>query len=88
MNSGTVYCLGPHSYKLILLAHSRISTGTEIAVEYNLFAANGRRGKPKPGHPNEHGWKRSRRIFTDPNRALMYVTHLLRATTARSTDKE
>jgi len=88
---GPVYCVGPHSYKMILLAHShtaRYFIGDEIAVEYNLFAAHGYRVKPRPGKPNAHGWKRSRRTFASPKMALVYITHLLRATDARSTAKE
>lgn len=64
MNTPTVWCVGPHQYKLSIIEDLHHDpTLRRIIVEYNLYGNNGVTVTPRPGVPNAHGWKVSRRTF-------------------------
>ncbi len=86
MNTPTVWCVGPHQYKLqVVSVIDERDDGTwrdELWVDYNLFGLNGYTVTPRPGVPNEHGWKTASRSFpcTVQGRrdAILYADSLLR----------
>lgn len=78
MNTPTVWCIGPHQYRLIQCSDRT----RKIMVEYNLYGQNGVTQRVRPGVPNAHGWKVSHRTFpcTEEGRrdAVLYADSLLR----------
>lgn len=81
MNTPTVWCVGPHQYRIALLS-AMGDYPSIIIVEYNLYGVNGRTVRPRPDAPNEHGWKVSRHTFpaTSQGRrdAVLHADKLLR----------
>ncbi len=91
MNTDIVWCIGPHQYRITLL--QRMAENLEdledcYVVEYNLFGCNGTTVTPRPGVPNEHGWRASSEVFPATLAGLrgasLWADHLLRPQDGRN----
>lgn len=86
MSGPTIYCVGPHAYKIEHEDGGRPTVSMmgkgEVVLWYCLFHANGYCPTDRPGEPNAHEWKRSSRHFpcTLPGvaHAIDYAQRLLR----------
>ena len=80
MNTPTVYCIGPHQYRLTRWKDEGV--GERWHVEYNLYGTNGVTVDVRPGEPNAWGWETSAVTFPDTEEgyaaAQRWVDHLLR----------
>ena len=93
MNTDTVWCVGPHQYKITLrkgfpAAANVVDLEDQYVVEYNLYGCNGTTVAPRPGVPNAHGWKASSEFFPATLAGLrgasIWADHLLRPQDGRN----
>lgn len=79
MNLPTIYCHGPHGYRVV---SSTDGDTIGLSIEYSLWHAHGS-GNPREGRPKAHPWTRSRRVFTTVNECHRYAESLFRGTEVR-----
>lgn len=83
-NTGTIFTVGPHAFKLADRNGNLIRVGQDVEVHvwFDAWHANGWKEKPSTNKPNALGWQRSRWSFVNTpdgvQAAVAYARYLLR----------
>ena len=84
-NTGTIFTVGPHAWKLADKEGNLIRVGEDkdVYVWFEAYHAHGVRVEPQPDKPNAQGWKRFLPVFTNSslgiNAAVSYAQFFLRS---------